>query len=145
MGGHVSTRKKLLHGNAAKKLVCQNFVLGFALLLMLWQDKGKESTLVQNTILSSRDGFKHLSLASKKQAMKAMRTAQPFPMAHQPLSDPKASKNPQEALKSKSKNVLVIWFIAIAIPIVSLANFVERTITEDVLKFVEKDVDVQEV
>ena len=43
------------------------------------------------------------------------------------------------------KNVLVIWFIAIAIPIVSLANFVERTITEDVLKFVEKDVDVQEV
>merc|ERR1719167_809299 len=74
-----------------------------------------------------------------------MRTAQPFPLAHQPLSDPKASKNPQEALKSKSKNVLEIWFMAIAIPIVSLASFVERTITEDVLKFVEKDVDVQEV
>ena len=35
--------------------------------------------------------------------------------------------------------------MAIAIPIVSLAIFVERTITEDVLKFVEKDVDVQEV
>merc|ERR1712136_54338 len=128
-----------------KKLVCQNFVLGFALLLMLWQDKGKESMLVQNTILSSRDVFKQLSLASKKQAMKAMRTAQPFPMAHQPLSDPKASKNLQEAMKSKSKNALEIWFMAIAIPIVSLANFVERTITEDVLKFVEKDVDVQEV
>ena len=35
--------------------------------------------------------------------------------------------------------------MAIAIPIVSLAIFAERTITEDVLKFVEKDVDVQEV
>ena len=51
--------------NAAKKPMYRNFVLGFALLQMLWQDKEKESTLVQNTILSSRDVFKQWSLASK--------------------------------------------------------------------------------
>ena len=48
-------RYALLHQNAAKMLVCQNFALGFAFLLMLWQDKGTGSTLVQNTMLSSMD------------------------------------------------------------------------------------------
>ena len=60
-----SQKKFQLHGNAAKMLMCQNFVLGFVLLLMLWQDKEKESPLVQNTILLSRDVFKQLSLGSK--------------------------------------------------------------------------------
>ena len=46
---------------------------------------------------------------------------------------------------SYCKNVLVIWFIAIAIPLVSHAIFVERIGTKDVFWFVEKDVDVQEV
>merc|ERR1712133_257747 len=50
-------RKFQLHGNAAKLLVCQHFVLGFVLLLVLWQDKETESTLVQNTIVSSMDVF----------------------------------------------------------------------------------------
>ena len=60
-----SQKQFQLHGNAAKMLMCQNFVLGIALLLMLWQDKEKESTLVQNTMLLSRDAFKQLSLGSK--------------------------------------------------------------------------------
>ena len=51
--------------NAAKMPMYQNFVLGFALLQMLWQDKEKESLLVQNMIPLSRDAFKQLSPASK--------------------------------------------------------------------------------
>ena len=54
-----------LPGNAVKMLMCQNFVLGIALLLMLWQDKKKESPLVQNTIPLSRDAFKQLRVRSK--------------------------------------------------------------------------------
>ena len=60
-----SQKQFQLQENAAKKPMYQNFVLGFALLQMLWQDKEKESPLVQNMIPLSRDAFKQLSLASK--------------------------------------------------------------------------------
>ena len=60
-----SQRQFQLPGNAVNLLMCQNFVLGFALPLMLWQDKEKESMLAQNTIPLSRDAFKQLSLGSK--------------------------------------------------------------------------------
>ena len=60
-----SQKQLQLLENAAKRPKYQSFVLGFALLPMLWQDKEKESPLVQNMIPLSRDAFKQLSTVSK--------------------------------------------------------------------------------
>ena len=48
-----------LPGNAAKILTFRSFVLGFVLLLMLWQDKKRGSPLVHNMKPSSKIAFKH--------------------------------------------------------------------------------------
>ena len=47
-----------LQGNAAKLLIFQDFVLGFALLLVLCQDKTKGFLVVQNMRASLKNALK---------------------------------------------------------------------------------------